>query len=66
MRNAHKILVGCPEEKLPLGRSGRGWEDNVKMDLRELGFEGVDWILLDQGRDQWRAVVSTVINPRVP
>jgi hypothetical protein len=65
-RNACRILVGKPEVKRPLGRPRRRWEDNNKVDLREIGWGGMDWIDLAQDRDQWRAVVSTVINLRVP
>jgi hypothetical protein len=63
-RNAYKILVGNPEGKRPLGRPRRRWVDNVKMD-REIGWEGMDWLDLAQDRDQWRALVDTVINLRV-
>jgi hypothetical protein len=65
-RNAHNILVGTPEGKRLLGRPIRPWEDNIRMDLKEIGREGVDWIHLSQDRDQWRAVVNTVMNLRVP
>jgi hypothetical protein len=65
-RNAYGILVGEPEGKRPLGRPRRRWEDNIKMDLRETGWGGVDWIDFAQERDQWRALVNTVINLRVP
>jgi hypothetical protein len=58
VRGAYSILVGRPEERRPLGRPGRRWEDNVKMDLREIGFAGVDWIHLDQDRDRWPALVK--------
>jgi hypothetical protein len=54
--------VGKPEGNRPLGRPRRRWEDGIRMDLREIGLAGVDWIRLDQDRDQWRAVVSAVIN----
>jgi hypothetical protein len=57
-------LVGKPEGKRPLGR--RRWVDNIKMDLREIGWNGVDWIYLAQDRDQWRARANTVMNLRVP
>jgi hypothetical protein len=60
--NACMILVGKPVGKRPLGRPSRGWVDNIKMDLREIGWDGVDWIDMAQDRDQWRAVV----NLRVP
>jgi hypothetical protein len=65
-RNAYRILVGKPEGKRPLGRPRRRWVDNIKMDLREIGFDGTDWIDLAQVRDQWRALVNTVMNLRVP
>jgi hypothetical protein len=60
------ILVGKPEGKRPLGRPSRRWVDNIKMDLREIGWYGRDWIKLVQDRDQWRALVKTVMNLRVP
>jgi hypothetical protein len=66
MRNVYTILVGKPEGKTPLGRSRRRWEDNIKMDLKAIGWEGVEWIHLAQDRDKWRALVSTVMNLRVP
>jgi hypothetical protein len=66
MRNAYKILVGKPEGRIPLGRSRHRWENNIRMDLREIRWEGVDWIHLAQDRDQWRAVVNTVMNLQVP
>jgi hypothetical protein len=50
----------------PLGRSRRRWVDNIKMDLREIGWDGVDWVELAQDRDHWRALVNTVMNLRVP
>jgi hypothetical protein len=65
-RNAYRILVGKPEGKRPLGRPRRRWVDKVKMDLREIGLDGMDWIDLAQDRDQWRALVNTVMNLRVP
>jgi hypothetical protein len=65
-RNAYRILVGMPEGKRPLGRPRRRCVDNIKMDLRETGRDGVDWIDMAQDRDQWRAVVNTVLNLRVP
>jgi hypothetical protein len=58
--------VGKPEGKRPLGRPRRRWVDNIKMDLREIGWDGVDWIELAQDRDQWRALVNTVMNLKVP
>jgi hypothetical protein len=60
-----KVLMGKPEGKRPLGRQGRRWEDGIRMDLREIGWGSVDWIQLTQDRDRWRAVVNTVMNPRV-
>jgi hypothetical protein len=65
-RNAYRILVGKPEGKRPVGRPRRRCEDNIKMDLRETGLSGMDWIDLAQDRDQWRALVNTVMNLRVP
>jgi hypothetical protein len=65
-RNAYTILVGKPEEKRPLGRPRLGWLDSIKMHLREIGWDGVDWIDMAQDRDQWRALVNTVLNLRVP
>jgi hypothetical protein len=58
-------LVGKPEGKRPLGRPRRRWEDGIRMDLREIGLGGVDWIRISQDRDRWRAVVSAVMNLRV-
>jgi hypothetical protein len=65
-RNAYRILVGKPEGKRPLGRPKRRWVDNIKMDLREEGWDGRDWIDLAQDRDQRRAYVNAVMNLRVP
>jgi hypothetical protein len=65
-RNAYRIFVGKPEGKIPLGRQRRRWVDNIKIDRREIGWDGVDWIDMAQERDQWRALVSTVLNLRVP
>jgi hypothetical protein len=65
-RNAYRILVGMPEGKRPLGRPRRRWVNNIKMDLRETGWDGVDWIDMAQDMDQWRALVSTVLILRVP
>jgi hypothetical protein len=65
-RNAYRILVGKPDGKRQLGRSRRRWVDNIKMDLREIGWDGMDWIDLAQDRDQLRALVTTVMNLRVP
>jgi hypothetical protein len=61
VRSEYKILVGNPEKKSPLGRYRRRWEDNIRMDLREMGCEFVDWIHLAQDKDQWRAVLNTVM-----
>jgi hypothetical protein len=60
------VLMGKPELKRPLGRHRRKWEDNIKIDLREVGWVGIDWIDLTQDTDQWRALVNTVINLRAP
>jgi hypothetical protein len=65
-RNAYRILVGEPEGKRPLGRPTCRWVDNIKMDLGEIGWDGMDWINLAQARDQWRALVNTVMNLQVP
>jgi hypothetical protein len=65
-RNAYRILVGTPEGKIPLGRPRRRWVDNIKMDRREIGWDGMDWIDLAQNRDQWRALMNTVMNLRDP
>jgi hypothetical protein len=64
-RKVYKVLVRKPEGKRPLGRPRRRWEDGLRMDLREIGLEGVDWIRLAQDRDRWRAVVSAVMSLRV-
>ncbi|KAJ4443924.1 hypothetical protein ANN_05712 [Periplaneta americana] len=63
-RNAYTVLVGGLEDKRPLGRPGRRWEDNIKMDLREVGYDARDWINLAQDRDQWRAYVRAAMNLR--
>jgi hypothetical protein len=63
--NAHWVLVGKPEVKRPLGRPRCRWEDNIKMDVREIGWSYTDWIHLTQDRDQWRALVNKVMNFRV-
>jgi hypothetical protein len=65
-RKAYRILVGNPEGKRPLGRPRRRWMNNIKMDLREIGRDGMDWIDLAQDRDKWRALVNTVMNLRIP
>jgi hypothetical protein len=64
-RRVYKVLLGKPEGRRPLGRPRRRWEDGIRMDLREIGFGGVDWIRLTQDGDRWRAVVSAVMNLRV-
>jgi len=64
-RGVHRVLVGKPEGKRPLGRPRRRWEDNIKMDLREVGGSG-EWMKLAQDRDRWRSLVNTVIKFRVP
>ena len=61
-----RVLVGRPEGKRPLGRPRCRWEDNIKMDIQEVGCRGVDWIKLAQDRDRWRALVTAVMNLRVP
>jgi hypothetical protein len=65
-RGAYKILVGRPEGRRPLGRPGRRWEDNIEMDLREIGFGDSDWINTAQDMDRWRVLVNTEMNLRVP
>jgi hypothetical protein len=65
-RGVYRVLVGKPEEKRPLRRPRLRWEDNIRMDLREVGCGSVDWIELAQGRDRWRALVNAVMNLRFP
>ena len=65
-RGVHKVLVGKPEGKRPLGRPRRRWEDNIKMHLQKVGRSCGGWMGLAQDRDTWRALVSTVMNFRVP
>jgi hypothetical protein len=65
-RNVYRILVGKLEGKRPLGRPRRRWLDNIEIDLKEIGWDGMDWIDLAQDMDQGRALVNTVINLRVP
>jgi hypothetical protein len=65
-RSAYMILVGKPEGKRPVGRPRRRWVDNIKMDLREIGWDGMDWIELAGDRDHWRALMNTAKNLRVP
>jgi hypothetical protein len=65
-RNSYRILVRKPEGKIPLGRLRSRWEDNIKMNLREIGWAGTDCIDLAHDRDQWRALVTRVMNHWVP
>jgi hypothetical protein len=65
-RNTYRTLVGNPEGKRPLGRPRRRYVDDIKMELTEIGWGGMDWIHLAQDRDRWRALVNTVLNFRVP
>ena len=64
-RGVHRVLVGKPEGKRPLGRPRRKWENNIEMDLQKVGWGG-DWMELAQDRDRWRALVNMVMNFRVP
>ena len=61
----HRVLVGKPEGKRPLGRPRRRWEDNIKMDLQEVGCRGMDWLELVEDRDGWWALANAVMNLRV-
>jgi hypothetical protein len=65
-KGVHRVLVGKPERKRPLGRPRRRWEDNIKMDLQEVGGGGGNWIELAEDRDRWQALVGTVRNFQVP
>jgi hypothetical protein len=65
-RGLYGVLVGNSEGRRPLGRPRRRWEDNINMDLQEVGCRGMDWIRLTQDRDRWRALVNAVMNLRVP
>jgi hypothetical protein len=65
-RGVYMVWVERPESKRPLGRHRRKWDDNIKMDLREIGIDGANWIRVAQDRVQWRAFVNTVMNLRVP
>jgi hypothetical protein len=65
-RGAYRVLVGRPEGRRPLGRPRRRLEDNIKMDLQEVGWGDMDWIDMAQDRDRWRALVSAVMNLQVP
>jgi len=62
VRNVYKSSVGKPERKRPFGRRRRRWENNIRLDIREVGWEGVEWMHGTQDRDQWRAVGNTVMN----
>jgi hypothetical protein len=62
----YRVLVRRPEGKRPLGRPRHRWEDNIKIDLREIGIDGANWIQLAEDRVQWRACVNTVMNLRIP
>jgi hypothetical protein len=66
VKGAYNILDGRPEGRRPLGRPRHRWEDNIRMDLREIGFGDVDWIHLAQDRNRWWALVNTVTNLQVP
>jgi len=66
VRGVHRVLVGKPEGKRPLGRPRRRWEDNNEMDLQKVGGSCGNWMELAQDRDRWRALVGTVRKPRVP
>jgi hypothetical protein len=65
-KGVSRVSVGRPEGKRPLGRPRRRWEDNIRMDLREIRIDGENWIQLAQDRVQWRTCVNTVMNHRVP
>jgi len=65
-RSVYRVVVGQPEEKRPLGRPGHRWEENIKMDLQEVGCRGMDWIGVAQDRDRWRALLNVTVNFRVP
>jgi hypothetical protein len=65
-RGVYRVLVGNPEGKRPLERPRNRWEDNIKLDLRDIGIDGANWIRLAKDRVQWRAFLNTVMNLRVP
>jgi hypothetical protein len=65
-RGVYRVLLGRPKGKRPMGRPRHRWEDNIKLDLREIGIDGVNWIQLAQDRVQWQAFVNTVMNFQVP
>ena len=62
----YRVLMGEPDGKRPLGRLRRRWENNIKIDLKKVGYGGIDWINLAQDRDRWRAIVNAIMNLRVP
>jgi hypothetical protein len=66
IRNAYRILVGKPQGKRPLGRPRRRWVASIKIDVTEIGWDGMNWIDLAQNRDQWRALMNTLMNLRFP
>jgi hypothetical protein len=66
VRCVYSVLFGRPDDKRPLGRPRRRWEDNIEMNLRQIGIDGANWIQLAQDRVQWRAFVNTVMNLRIP
>jgi len=65
-RGLYRVLVGKPEGKKPLGRPRHSWENNIKMDLQEVGCEGMDWLDLAEDRNRWRTLVNGVMNLQVP
>jgi len=65
-RGIYRALVGKPEGKRPLGRPRHRWEDNIKMDLQEMVWGSMDWIMLAQDRDRWRALVNAIMNLQIP
>jgi len=65
-RGVYRVLVGKAAGMIPLGRPRRRWDDNIKMELQEVGFGGMDWIELAQDREKWRALLNAVLNLRVP
>jgi len=65
-RDVYRVLVGKPEGKRPLGKPRLRWEGDIKMDIQEMGYGGMDWIALTQDRDMWRALANAVVNLRVP
>jgi hypothetical protein len=65
-RSAYRVLMGKPKGKRPLGRPRRKWEDNIKMDIKEVGWGSIDWIDLAQDRNRWRTLVNALMNLPVP